>query len=82
MTRSPARTTAVAAVALSAALAAGAAASGDGHLAPGPSHPTELALGSLPPVDLELTGLDGARHSTAEARGRQPLLLLFFRGVW
>ncbi len=64
------------ALALVAALAApGAARAADEGGKRGP------ALGSVPP-DFTLRSADGSEVSLAAFRGRQPVVLVFFRGTW
>jgi cytochrome oxidase Cu insertion factor (SCO1/SenC/PrrC family) len=49
-----------------------------------PDHAGEAAalkVGDRAP-DFSLPGSDGKTHSLAELRGKQPLVLVIFRGVW
>jgi peroxiredoxin len=47
-----------------------------------PGHPTHgLALGTQAP-DFSLATSGGARVSLNDFRGRQPVLLVFYRGWW
>lgn len=50
--------------------------------APGPPHESALTVGELPPAGFTLPSIDGRTHELEALRGRQALMIVFFRGTW
>jgi len=46
-----------------------------------PTQPTRIQVGDTAP-DIALRGPDGTLHRLSDLRGKQPVVLVFFRGVW
>lgn len=73
--RPGARRTGISAFVTAAVLAFGVAASAL------PTQPSRIQVGDTAP-DLALRTPDGTLHRLSDLRGKQPVVLVFFRGVW
>lgn len=49
---------------------------------PAVSAETALTVGELPPSGFTLSSIDGRTHELEALRGRQALMIVFFRGTW
>lgn len=75
------RATLLLATFLSCALAVFAAAAADRQAGPGAKRETPVGVGDLAP-DFTLEDQDGRSHSLSAQRGKQPVVLVFYRGHW
>lgn len=75
------RQTVLLAAFLSCALVAFATAAADRQAGPGVKRDTPVAVGDVAP-DFALEDQDGRRHTLSAERGKQPVVLVFYRGYW